>query len=285
MMLKDKTIFVSGASRGIGFEIALRAARDSANIVVAAKTSEPHRYLPGTIHSAAEAIREVGGNALPIIMDVRDEEAAAAAVAEAVARFGGIDILVNNASAISITDVEDTEPKRWDLMLDVNARGSFFLVKAAIPHLRKAANPHVLTLSPPLTMDPRWFAGHVAYTISKYAMSMITLGMAAEFEKDGIAFNSLWPRVGIATAAIEFAMKDAEHLAHCRSPQIMADAAYAIVTKDSRACTGNFFIDDSLLHDEGVRDFTIYGTRPEGGWRPGMYLTDDDVPPPEGGRN
>lgn len=280
MTLKGKTVFVSGASRGIGLEIAMRAARDGANIVVAAKTSEPHRHLPGTIHTAAEAIRAAGGKAIAVVMDVRDDAAAAEAVNEAVAHFGGIDVVVNNASAISITEVEETETKRWDLMLDVNARGAFFLVKAALPHLRKSANPHVLTMSPPLTMDPSWFSGHVAYTISKYAMSMITLGMAAEFKGDGIAFNSLWPRFGIATAAIEFAMRDAEHLSHCRTPQIMADAAYAIITKDSRACTGNFFIDDTLLYDEGVRDFQAYGKRPPDGWRKGMYLPDDDLPPP-----
>ena len=198
MSLAGKTLFITGASRGIGLAIALRAARDGANIVVAAKTAEVHRHLPGTIYSAAEAIEAAGGHALPIVVDVRDEAAINAAVAAAVARFGGIDIVVNNASAISWTPVEETQMSRWDLMMQVNARGSFFTAKAAIPHLRRAENPHVLTLSPPLTLDPRWFAGHVAYTISKYAMSMTVLGMAQEFAAEGIAFNALWPRVGIA---------------------------------------------------------------------------------------
>lgn len=282
-MLNGKTLFVSGASRGIGLEIALRAARDGANIVVAAKTAEPHRYLPGTIHSAAEEIRAAGGAALPIALDVRDEVAAADALARAADHFGGIDIVVNNASAISMTPVEDTEPKKWDLMVDLNARASFFLAKAALPFLREAANPHVLTLSPPLTMEPRWFAGHVAYTISKYAMSMVTLGMAAEFADEGIAFNSLWPRFGVATAAIEFAVGDSEQMKYCRRPSIMADAAHAILTKPARACTGNFFIDDTFLYKEGVRDFSAYGESPPGGWRMGMYLPEGDGPPPGAG--
>jgi len=281
MTLKDRTVFISGASRGIGLEVALRAARDGANVVIAAKTAEPHRHLPGTIHSAADAVRAAGGNALAIVMDARDETASAAAMAQAAAHFGGIDVVINSASAISMTPVEETEAKRWDLMMDVNARGAFFIAKAAIPYLRKAQNPHVLTFSPPLTFDPKWFAGHVAYTMSKYAMSMVTYGMAAEFGADGIAFNALWPRFGIATAAIEFAVGDAEEMKRCRHPRIMADAAYEIITRPSRECTGNFFIDDNLLYETGVRDFSIYGDMPADGWRTGMYLEDDDIAPPE----
>jgi citronellol/citronellal dehydrogenase len=280
MDLAGKTLFISGASRGIGLAIALRAARAGSNVVVAAKTVEPHRHLPGTIHSAAAEIEAAGGRAYPILLDVRDEQAVARAMAEAADHFGGVDAVVNNASAISITGVEETEAKRWDLMMAVNGRGSFFMAKAAIPYLRKAENPHVLTLSPPLNLDPRWFAGHVAYTMSKYAMSMVTLGMAEEFREEGIAFNSLWPRVGIATAAIQFAVGDSEQLARCRKPEIMADAAYHILTRPSRDCTGNFFIDDSFLYREGVRDFSPYGTRPASGWRQGMFLPDSDEAPP-----
>lgn len=281
MTLKDRTIFISGASRGIGLEIALRAARDGANVVIAAKTAEPHRHLAGTIHSAAEAVTAAGGQALAVVMDARDEAASAEAMGRAVERFGGIDVVVNSASAISMTPVEETEAKRWDLMMDVNARGSFFIAKAAIPHLRKAQNPHVLTLSPPLTFDPKWFAGHVAYTMSKYAMSMVTYGMAEEFRSEGIAFNALWPRFGIATAAIEFAVGNADELKRCRHPRIMADAAYEIITRPSRECSGNFFIDDTLLYGTGVRDFSVYGDMPADGWRAGMYLADDDIGPPE----
>lgn len=280
MTLSGKTLFISGASRGIGLAIALRAARDGANIVVAAKTAEPHRHLRGTIYSAAEEIESAGGRALPLAVDVRDDTAVEGAVAAAVAQFGGIDIVVNNASAISRTPVEATEMKRYDLMMQVNMRGSFLLSKAAIPHLRKAANPHVLTLSPPLNLAPRWFAGHVAYTMSKYGMSMVTLGMAAEFRAEGIAFNALWPRVGVATAAIEFAVGNPEELRKCRKPEIMADAAYAILTKPARDCTGNFFIDDTLLYAEGVRDFAPYKVDPGAGWRAGMFLRDDDIAPP-----
>lgn len=280
MSLAGKTLFITGASRGIGLAIALRAARDGANIVVAAKTAEAHRHLPGTIYSAAEAIEAAGGRALPLVVDVRDEAAIEAAVAAAAERFGGIDIVVNNASAISRTPVEETRMSRWDLMMQVNARGSFFTARAAIPHLRRAANPHVLTLSPPLNLDPRWFAGHVAYTISKYAMSMTVLGMAREFAPEGIAFNALWPRVGIATAAIEFAVGNAEELRKCRKPEIMADAAYAIFQKPARECTGNFFIDDTLLYAEGVRDFAPYKNDPAAGWRVGMFLPEGDEAPP-----
>jgi citronellol/citronellal dehydrogenase len=281
MSLRDKTLFITGASRGIGLAIALRAARDGANIAVAAKTTEPHPKLSGTIHTAAAEIVAAGGRALPLAVDVRDETSVAAAIAATVETFGGLDILINNASAISRTPVEQTEMKRYDLMQQVNTRGTFLVSRLAIPHLRKSQNPHVLTLSPPLTMSPRWFAGHVAYTLSKYGMSMCTLGMAAEFAADGIAFNSLWPRVGIATAAIEFAVGNRDELRKCRKPDIMADAAYAILTRPARRCTGNFFIDDTLLYETGVRDFSPYKMDPDAGWRPGMFLSDGDLAPPD----
>lgn len=280
MSLRGKTLFVTGASRGIGLSIALRAARDGANVVVAAKTSEPHPKLSGTIHTAAAEIVAAGGRALPVTVDVRDEASVAAAIEAAVAAFGGIDIVVNNASAISRTPVEQTEMKRYDLMQQVNTRGTFLVSRLAIPHLKRAQNPHVLTLSPPLTLSPRWFAGHVAYTISKYGMSMCTLGMAAEFAAEGIAFNSLWPRVGIATAAIEFAVGNNEELRKCRKPDIMSDAAYVVFNRPARSCTGNFFIDDTLLYESGVRDFGPYKVDPAAGWRPGMFLPDADQAPP-----
>ncbi|RVT94483.1 SDR family oxidoreductase [Sphingomonas crocodyli] len=280
MSLTGKTLFITGASRGIGLAIALRAARDGANIVVAAKTTEAHKHLPGTIYSAAEDIEKAGGQALPIVVDVRHEDSVQAAIDAAVARFGGIDILVNNASAISKTGVEDSEMKRWDLMNQVNTRGTFLASKAAIPHLKKAANPHVLTLSPPLNLDPKWFAGHVAYTITKYSMSMAMLGMAEEYREAGIAFNCLWPRVGIATSAIEFAVGNSDEMRKCRKPEIMSDAAYRIFTKPARECTGNFFIDDTFLYDEGVRDFAAYKNDPTSKeWRVGMFLPDGDVAP------
>jgi len=280
MNLNGRTLFITGGSRGIGLAIALRAARDGANVIIAAKTSEPHRHLPGTIHSAAEAIEAAGGTALPLIVDIRDDAAVQAAVDTGAERFGGIDIVINNASAISKTTVEQTELKRWDLMLDVNARGSFATARAAIPYLRKSANPHVLTLSPPINLDPRWFAGHVAYTISKYAMSMVVLGMAEEFRSEGIAFNALWPRFGIATAAIEFAVGNSDELKRCRKPEIMADAAHAIFCKSARECTGNFFIDDTFLYAEGLRDFAGYKIDPTASPRIGMFLPEHDIAPP-----
>ena len=280
MSLADKTLFITGASRGIGLAIALRAARDGANIAVAAKTAEPHAKLPGTIYSAAKQIQAAGGRALPLIVDVRNENSVADAMAETVEVFGGIDIVVNNASAIFRQRVEELELKRYDLMQQVNARGTFVVSKLAIPHLRKAKNPHVLTLSPPLNLSSRWFAGHVAYTISKYGMSMCTLGMAAEFAEAGIAFNSLWPRIGIATAAIEFAVGDRDELRKCRKPEIMADAAHIILNRSARDCTGNFFIDDTLLYESGTRDFATYKVDPEAGSRVGMYLPESDVAPP-----
>jgi citronellol/citronellal dehydrogenase len=280
MSLRGKTLFISGASRGIGLAIALRAARDGANVAVAAKTAHPHQKLPGTIYSAAKDIEAAGGRALPLVMDVRDETTVQRAFAATVEAFGGVDILVNAASAISLTPVEQTDMKRYDLMQQINTRGTFCVSRAAIPWLKKAANPHVLNMAPPLTLEPRWAAGHVAYTISKYGMSLCTLGMAAEFASAGIAFNALWPRVGIATAAIEFAVGDREELRRCRTPEIMADAAYAIFNRPAASCTGNFFIDDELLYAAGVRDFQQYRVDPTTELRPGMFLPHDSHAPP-----
>jgi citronellol/citronellal dehydrogenase len=262
MSLHNKTLFITGASRGIGKAIALRAARDGANVVIAAKTTEPHPRLEGTIHSAAEEVIAAGGKALACAVDIRSEEQVHAAVAKAVETFGGIDILVNNASAISLTGTLETPMKRYDLMHQVNARGTFLCSQAALPHLLRAENPHVLTLSPPLTLDARWFGPHVAYTTAKFAMSMYVLGMAEEFRAKGVAFNALWPRTIIATAAIQNLLGGDEAMRHARTPEIMADAAYAIVTKPARTCTGNFFIDEALLRAEGLTDFTRYAVDP-----------------------
>jgi citronellol/citronellal dehydrogenase len=259
--LEGKTLFITGASRGIGREIALRAARDGANVTIAAKTADPHPKLSGTIHSVAEEIVKAGGKALAIQVDVRDDAQIAEAVQRTAAAFGGIDILINNASAISLTPTLATPAKRFDLMLGVNARGTFLCSQACIPFLKKSANPHILTLSPPLSMQPRWFAGHVAYTMSKYGMSMCTLGMAEEFRADGIAVNSLWPRTTIATAAIAVNFPKAI-LDASRKPAIVADAAYAILNRDSRKATGNFYIDETVLREEGVTDFTQYAVTP-----------------------
>ncbi|PVM91528.1 SDR family oxidoreductase [Caulobacter endophyticus] len=280
MSLSGKTLFITGASRGIGLSIALRAARDGANVVVAAKTADPHPKLPGTIYTAADEIAAAGGQALPLVVDVRDEASVQSAVDQAVERFGGIDILVNNASAISLTGTLSTDMKRYDLMHQVNTRGTFLTSKACIPHLKKAANPHVLMLSPPLDMSPRWFGGHVAYTMAKFGMSMCVLGMAKEFEADGVAFNALWPRTGIATAAIQFALTGEEGLRHCRTPEIMADAAHAIFEKPSRGFTGQFLIDDTFLYGEGVRDFDKYRVDPTASLMPDFFVPEDSEPPP-----
>ncbi|MGH7908635.1 MAG: SDR family oxidoreductase [Thermodesulfobacteriota bacterium] len=261
MSLKGKTVFITGATRGIGREIALRCARDGARIVVTGKTAEPHPKLSGTIHGVAREIEAAGGAALPIQLDVRDADAVADAVKQAAAAFGGLDCLVNNASAISLNGTLDTPVKRLDLMLAVNLRGTFVCSQACIPHLRKAANPHILTLSPPLDMRPRWFKDHVAYTMAKYGMSMCTLGMAEELRAHGIAVNSLWPRTTIATAAIEVNFPEAI-LKASRKPAIMADAAYAILKRDSRSATGNFYIDEDVLRAEGVTDFEQYAVSP-----------------------
>lgn len=257
MSLQGKTLFISGGSRGIGLAIAVRAARDGANVAVAAKTDQPHPKLSGTIHTAADAIREAGGQALPLLCDIREEEQVTAAIEKTVETFGGLDILVNNASAISLTGTMQTDMKRYDLMNQINARGTYLCGQKAIPYLRKAENPHILTLSPPLDMRSKWFAPHVAYSIAKYGMSLCTLAWAEEFAKDGIAANALWPRTGIATAAIEMLGGD-ELAKRSRAPEIMADAAHVILCKDSRSFTGQFCIDDVVLHDSGVRDFSGY---------------------------
>ena len=258
MTFRGKTVFISGASRGIGLAIACRLARDGANIVLAAKTAEPHPKLPGTVFSAAEQVAAAGGKALPVVCDIRDEEQVKAAVAQAVAAFGGIDVCVNNASAIALTDTLATDMKRYDLMSQVNARGTFLCSKLTLPHLLEADNPHILNLAPPLDMDAKWFAHHVAYTMAKFGMSMCTLGMAAEFAGRGVAVNSLWPLTAIDTAAVRFALGGDAMAAQCRSAEIMADAAHAILSRPSRACTGNFFIDEEVLRSEGVTDFSRY---------------------------
>ena len=276
--LAGKTMFISGGSRGIGLAIALRAAGDGANVALIAKTDKPHPKLEGTIHTAAEEIERAGGTALPIVGDIRDEESVGRAVDAAVERFGGIDICVNNASAISLTGTEQTEMKRYDLMQDINARGTFLVSKTCVPHLRHAANPHVLTLSPPLSLEPRWAKNHVAYTMAKYGMSLCTLGMAAEFADDGIAFNSLWPRTLIATAAVQNLLGGEAAMARARKPEIYADSAYAVLNRPSRECTGNFFLCEDVLAEEGVTDFDRYAAAP--GAEPQVDLYVDEVNPP-----
>ncbi len=256
--LRGKTLFITGASRGIGKAIALRAARDGANIAIVAKTTEPHPKLPGTIHTAAEEIERAGGRALPCAVDIRDEGRVAAAVAETVARFGGIDVLVNNASAIFLAGTLETPMKRFDLMHAVNVRATFACSQACIPHLKRSSNPHILNNSPPLNLEARWFAPHVAYTMAKYGMSLCVLGMAEELRPDGIAVNALWPRTVIATAAVQNLLGGDEAIRGSRTPDIMADAAYAILTKPSREFTGNFCIDEAILRREGMTDFSQY---------------------------
>ena len=262
--LSGKKIFITGGSRGIGLAIALRAARDGASIAIAAKTSEPNPKLPGTIHTAAEEIRAAGGTALAIQCDLRDENQIAAAIAQTAAEFGGIDILINNASAINLTPTEATPAKRFDLMFDVNVRGTFLTSQAAIPHLRASAeagrNPHILTLSPPLSMKAKWFQHHVAYTMAKYGMSMCVLGMSEEFRKTGIAVNAFWPRTAIDTAALQ--MIPGIDTAACRTPEILADAAYVILNRVSKETTGNFFVDDEVLASVGITDLEGYSVVP-----------------------
>jgi citronellol/citronellal dehydrogenase len=262
MSLAGKTLFISGASRGIGLAIALRAARDGANVAIAAKTSDPNPKLPGTIHTAAEEIRAAGGQALPLLCDIRFEDQVTAAIEATVTAFGGIDILINNASAISLTGTLATEMKRFDLMHGINTRGTFMVSRAAIPHLKRASNPHILTLSPPLDLSPKWFGPHVAYTIAKYGMSLCTLGMAAEFAGAGIAVNSLWPLTAIDTAAVRNLLGGDTMAQSSRKPEIMADAAHAILCRPSRTCTGNFFIDEEVLLAEGVTDLSPYAHDP-----------------------
>ena len=255
--LRGKTLFITGASRGIGQAIALRAAQDGANIVIAAKTANPHPKLPGTIYTAAEAVEQAGGKSLPLVVDVREEDQVEAAVAETVRVFGGIDILVNNASAISLTGTLETPMKRYDLMHQVNVRGTYLCSQKCLPHLKRADNPHILNMSPPLNMEERWFAPHTAYTMAKFGMSMCVLGMAGEFPGDGIAVNALWPRTVIDTAAVAM-LGGAVAMKNCRRPEIVAEAAHIILTKPSRSFTGQFCVDDEVLRSAGITDLTPY---------------------------
>lgn len=277
MSLAGKTLFITGGSRGIGLAIALRAARDGANVVIAAKTTQAHPNLPGTVYSAAEEIEQAGGKALAVPCDIRFEEQVVAAVDAAVTKFGSIDICVNNASAISLTGTEATQMKRFDLMHQVNARGTFLVSRTCIPHLKRAANPHVLMLSPPLDMKARWFAPHAAYTMAKYGMSLCVLGMAEEF-KGQIAFNALWPRTAIATAAMRNVLSGEEGMSHCRTPEIVADAAWHVLGKP-KSFTGNFLIDDTFLAENGVTDFDRYRVDPAKDLLPDFFVPDDSVPP------
>jgi citronellol/citronellal dehydrogenase len=268
--LKGKTLFISGGSRGIGLAIALRAAKDGANIVIAAKTVEPHPKLPGTIYTAAEEIEAAGGRALAVQTDIREEDQVLRAVEAAVERFGGIDILVNNASAISLTGTLETPMKRFDLMMGINLRGTYLCSRTCLPYLKRAKNSHILTLSPPLNLNPRWFGPHVAYTIAKYGMSMCMLGMAEEFRKDGVAVNALWPRTTIATAALQ--VIPGAHPEAGRSPEIMADAAHRVLTTESRSLTGRFLLDEEVLREAGVTDFTRYAMDPTQKLRIDLFL-------------
>ena len=261
--LEGKTLFISGASRGIGKAIGLRAARDGANVVIAAKTAEPHPKLPGTIFTAAEEMVDAGGRALACVVDIRDENQVQDAVARAVETFGGIDILVNNASAISLTGTLDTPMKRFDLMHQINTRGTYMTTRACLPHLLKAENPHVLNISPPLNMAPRWFGGHVAYTMAKYGMNMCVLGMAEEFREQGLGVNALWPRTVIDTAAVRNLLGGEKLAALGRKPEIMADAAHAILSSDARRQTGEFLIDEEVLRKAGVTDLSVYKVTPD----------------------
>jgi citronellol/citronellal dehydrogenase len=280
MSLKGKTLFITGASRGIGLAIALKAARDGANIAIAAKTETPHPKLPGTIHTAASEIEQAGGRALPLAVDIRDEAAVQAAIARAVETFGGLDIVVNNASAVSRTPVSETDMKRFDLMHQVNARGSFMVSKYAIAHLEKSANPHILMNSPPLDMQEKWFAGSTGYSMAKFGMSLVVLGLAGELRERGIAVNALWPRTTIATSAIKNLLGGDRVMAMSRTPEIMADAAYAVFHKPAREFTGHFLIDDSFLYAEGVRDFEHYRADPSQELAATFFVPDAPPPPP-----
>ena len=277
--LSGKTLFITGGSRGIGLAIALRAARDGANIAIAAKTAEPHPRLPGTIHTAAKEIEAAGGKALPVQCDIRNETEVAAAVEATVKAFGGIDICVNNASAISLTGTEATEMKRFDLMMGVNARGTFLTSKLCLPHLRKSANPHILMLSPPLDMNPRWFAPHLAYSMAKYGMSLCVLGLAEELRADGIAVNALWPRTTIATAAIANIVGGVDMMRSSRKPEILADAAHLIFTTPSRDLTGRFLIDDTFLVSRGVTGLEQYRVDATLDLTPDFFVPADSPPP------
>lgn len=282
MSLKGKTLFMTGGSRGIGLAIAVRAARDGANVAIAAKTAEKHRHLPGTIYSAAEEIEAAGGRALPIVCDVRNDAQVYEAVEKTVQAFGGIDLLLNNASAISLTGTLETDMKKYDLMHQITARGTFLTSKACIPWLKKAANPHVLNMSPPLDISSHYLGKHVAYTSAKLVMAMCTAGMAEEFKDDGIAFNSLWPRTAIATAAIQFAVSGDEGIRRSRTVEIMSDAAYVILNKKATEFTGNFCIDDTVLWEAGERDFDKYRVDPTRDLGSGDYMIPADMGPPPG---
>ena len=270
--LADKTLFISGASRGIGLAIALRAARDGANVALIAKTAEPHPKLEGTVYTAAEQIEAAGGRALPIVGDIRDEQQVFAAVEQAVERFGGIDVCVNNASAINLSGTEALDMKRYDLMQDINTRGTFVVTKACVPHLKRAQNPHILTLSPPISLEPRWLGPHIAYTIAKYGMSLCALGFAEEFRADGIASNALWPRTLIATAAVQNLLGGDTAMARARRPELYADAAYAVITRPSRECTGNTLLCEDVLADEGVTDLDRYSYVPGADLQVDLYV-------------
>ena len=270
--LKGKTVFITGGSRGIGLAIALRCARDGANVTIAAKTTKPHPKLEGTIYSALEEIEKAGGKGLACQVDIRDEEMVAQAVEQTVSKFGGIDVLINNASAISLTPTLHTEMKRYDLMHDVNTRGTFMVSKACIPHLKKAENPQVINLSPPLNMDAKWFGPHVAYTMAKFGMSMCVLGMAKEFAKDGIAFNALWPRTAIATAAVRNLLGGEDAIKGCRTPEIMADAAHVILNQTAKENSGNFYIDDEILASVGITDLRKYAVDPDAPLMPDFFV-------------
>ena len=281
MSLKGKTLFITGASRGIGLAIAVRAAQDGANVAIAAKTAEVHPKLPGTIYTAAQEVEKAGGNALPLVCDIRFEEQVVAAVEKTVASFGGIDVCVNNASAISLTGTLQTDMKRYDLMNQINARGTYLVSRSCIPHLKRAANPHVLMLSPPLDMAAKWFKSHTAYTMAKFGMSMCVLGMSAEFADEGIAFNALWPRTGIATAAIRNALAGDAGMLMCRTPEILADAAYLVFNQRAKDFTGNFLIDDTFLAAYGVTDFDRYRVDPTKALMPDFFVP-DSMPLPKG---
>jgi citronellol/citronellal dehydrogenase len=277
--LKGKTLFITGGSRGIGLAIALRAARDGANVTIAAKTADPHPKLPGTIHTAAEEIEKAGGKALPILCDIRIDDQLAAAVEQTASHFGGIDILVNNASAISLTRTQDTDMKRFDLMHQVNTRGTYLASKLCLPHLAKAANPHILTLSPPLDMKAKWFAPHLAYSLAKFGMSLCVLGLAEELKGYRIAVNALWPRTTVATAAVNNLLGGDRLMRASRTPDIMADAAHVILTKPSREFTGNFCIDDTVLAEHGVTDFEHYRADPSVDLMQDFFVPDDSPAP------
>ena len=281
MNLKDIVIFISGGSRGIGLAMAKKAAEDGAKIVVAAKTAEPHPKLPGTILTAADEIIDAGGDALPMVCDIRNEDNVRDAINKAVEHFGGIDICINNASAIQLTNTLDTSMKRYDLMHQINGRGTYMVSKYCLPHLLKSDNPHILNLAPPLDMDPKWFGGHVGYTMAKYTMSMCVLGMAAEFKEQGVAVNALWPRTAIATAAVQNHLGGDEIMRLSRNVDIMADAAYTILTKDSKTFSGNFCIDDIVLYEAGVTDFTKYANVPFGELMPDFFVPDNTPLPDE----